>query len=111
MTKPMRIDFVSDVSCPWCIIGLKGLEQALERIGDAVDAEIHFQPFELNPHMPAGGQNIVEHIAQKYGSSPQQSAANREMIRARARSEEHTSELQSLLRTSYAVFCLKKNKQ
>lgn len=84
MPKPMKIDFVSDVSCPWCIIGLRGLEQALECVGDLVEAEIHFQPFELNPHMPAEGQNIVEHVAQKYGSTPEQSAAAREAIRARA---------------------------
>lgn len=82
--RPMKIDFVSDISCPWCIIGLRGLEEALAHTSDIVDAAIRFQPFELNPHMPAGGQNIVEHVAQKYGSSPEQSAANREMIRARA---------------------------
>jgi predicted DsbA family dithiol-disulfide isomerase len=80
----MKIDFVSDVSCPWCIIGLRGLEEALARTGDLVDARITFQPFELNPAMPPEGQNIVEHVAQKYGSTPEQSAANREMIRARA---------------------------
>jgi predicted DsbA family dithiol-disulfide isomerase len=84
MARPMKIDFVSDVSCPWCIIGLRGLEEALARAGDIVDANIRFQPFELNPDMPPEGQNIVEHIAQKYGSTPEQSAANREMIRARA---------------------------
>jgi predicted DsbA family dithiol-disulfide isomerase len=80
----MKIDFVSDVSCPWCIIGLRGLEEALARTGDVVDAHITFQPFELNPAMPPEGQNIVEHVAQKYGSTPEQSAANREMIRGRA---------------------------
>ena len=84
MTRRMRIDFVSDVSCPWCAIGLFGLERALERTADAVTAEITFQPFELNPAMPPGGQNIVEHIAQKYGSTPERSAATREMIRSRA---------------------------
>ncbi len=84
MSKPMKIDFVSDVSCPWCVIGLKGLEAALERVGDLVQAEIRFQPFELNPNMPPEGQNIVEHVGQKYGSSPERSAAAREMIRARA---------------------------
>jgi predicted DsbA family dithiol-disulfide isomerase len=84
MTKPMKIDFVSDVSCPWCVIGLGGLEAALGRVGDLVQADIHFQPFELNPDMPAGGENIVEHIGRKYGSSPEQSARNREMIKARA---------------------------
>src|ERR1700735_2790149 len=84
MGQLMKIDFVSDVSCPWCIIGLRGLEEALARTGDVVDAEISFQPFELNPGMPPEGQNLVEHIPQKYGSTPEQSAANREMIRARA---------------------------
>ena len=84
MTRPMKIDFVSDVSCPWCIIGLKGLEEALVRVGDLVDADIRFQPFELNPHMPAEGQDLVEHVAQKYGSTPEQYFERREMIRARA---------------------------
>ena len=86
MTTPIKIDFVSDVSCPWCIVGLGGLEEALRRVGDLVEADIRFQPFELNPAMPAGGQNIVEHIGEKYGSTPAQSAANREMIHARAAS-------------------------
>jgi predicted DsbA family dithiol-disulfide isomerase len=84
MTTPMKIDFVSDIACPWCVIGLGGLEQALARVGDLVSADIHFQPFELNPDMPAAGENIVEHIAKKYGSTPAQSAANRAAIRDRA---------------------------
>ena len=84
MSVPIKIDFVSDVSCPWCIIGLNGLEQAIRRIGDDIETSITFQPFELNPTMPAGGQEIGEHIAEKYGSTPEQSAANRAMIRARA---------------------------
>lgn len=83
MKSTMKIDFVSDVSCPWCVIGLKSLETALSRVGDQVVAEIHFQPFELNPQMPAGGQDIGEHLAQKYGSTPEQSQRNREAIRAR----------------------------
>ena len=82
--KSMTIDFVSDVVCPWCIIGLNGLEQALARVGDLVTADIHFQPFELNPDMPPEGQNIREHVAQKYGSTPDRSAAARTMIRDRA---------------------------
>jgi len=82
--KPIKIDFVSDVSCPWCAIGLHGLEQALERTRDVVDAEIVFQPFELNPAMVPEGENIVEHIGKKYGSTPEQSATNRAMIRERA---------------------------
>jgi predicted DsbA family dithiol-disulfide isomerase len=84
MAARLKIDFVSDVSCPWCIIGLRGLESALARAKDTVNADIMFQPFELNPDMPAGGQNIVEHIREKYGSTPEQSDANRAMIRDRA---------------------------
>ncbi len=86
MTKPLKIDFVSDVSCPWCIVGLGGLETALERVGDLVQADIHFQPFELNPNMPPEGQNIVEHVGQKYGATPEQSAVNRKAIHDRAAS-------------------------
>jgi predicted DsbA family dithiol-disulfide isomerase len=83
MTAPLKIDFVSDVSCPWCVIGLKALEQALEQVGPGVAANIHFQPFELNPQMAPEGEDIVEHIARKYGSTPEQMQASREGIRAR----------------------------
>ncbi len=65
MPKQMKIDIVSDIACPWCIIGLKGLEQAFANAADAIDADLIFHPFELNPAMPAGGQNIVEHIVEK----------------------------------------------
>ena len=84
MSKRLKIDFVSDVSCPWCVIGLGGLEEALRRVGTLVHADIHFQPFELNPGMPPEGQNIAEHLAQKYGASREQSAANRKAIQDRA---------------------------
>jgi predicted DsbA family dithiol-disulfide isomerase len=83
VTTPIKIDFVSDVSCPWCIIGLKSLEQALDRMGDEVQAAMHFQPFELNPNMQPEGQDINEHLTEKYGSTPEQAAQNREAIRAR----------------------------
>jgi predicted DsbA family dithiol-disulfide isomerase len=79
----MKIDFVSDVSCPWCAIGLKSLEEALARIGDDVKAELHFQPFELNPQMPPEGQDIGEHLAEKYGATAEQTARTQEAIRAR----------------------------
>jgi predicted DsbA family dithiol-disulfide isomerase len=82
-TTPIRIDFVSDVSCPWCAIGLSSLEVALSRLGDSVQAQIHFQPFELNPHMVPEGQDITEHLRQKYGASPAQQEQTREMIRQR----------------------------
>ena len=84
MTRRLKIDFVSDVSCPWCIIGLGGLEEALRRVEGLVEAEIHFRPFELNPDMPPEGQNIGEHVMMKYGATPEQSAGTRAMIKARA---------------------------
>ena len=83
MTKQLRIDFVSDVSCPWCAVGLKSLEQALLTLGDDVRVDLHFQPFELNPNMPPEGQDIVEHVTEKYGASLEQQASSREMIRER----------------------------
>jgi predicted DsbA family dithiol-disulfide isomerase len=79
---PLRIDFVSDISCPWCAIGLKSLETALARIPE-VAAELHFQPFELNPSMGPAGQDITEHITEKYGSTPAQQEQSRDMIRQR----------------------------
>jgi predicted DsbA family dithiol-disulfide isomerase len=81
MATPLRIDFVSDVACPWCVIGLRSLLAALERIGEEVEAEIHFQPFELNPDMPPEGQNTTEHVRQKYGSTPERSSQVRQVIR------------------------------
>ena len=83
MTTTLKIDFVSDVSCPWCVIGLRALDQALQRVKDDVRAELHFQPFQLNPGMPAEGQEITEHITEKYGITPEQANANRENIRQR----------------------------
>lgn len=83
MTTTMRIDFVSDIACPWCAVGLGALEKALERLDGQVTAEIHFQPFELNPDMPPGGQDLGEHLRQKYGSTPEQQARTRAMITAR----------------------------
>ncbi|HEX7848486.1 MAG TPA: DsbA family oxidoreductase [Sphingomonas sp.] len=84
MARPIKIDFVSDIACPWCAVGLSGLEEALARTGDLIDARITFQPFELNPDMPPEGEDAVEHITRKYGISAEQAAANRETIRDRA---------------------------
>ena len=85
MAKTLHIDFVSDIVCPWCVVGLGGLEAALEKLkAEGIEARVHFQPFELNPQMPPEGENIVEHIGRKYGSTPEQSAANRAMITQRA---------------------------
>jgi len=83
MSTALKIDFISDVSCPWCIIGLRALDQALEHLGDEVQAQIHFQPFELNPKMGPEGQEIFEHISEKYGSTREQYQANAENIRQR----------------------------
>jgi predicted DsbA family dithiol-disulfide isomerase len=79
----VRIDFVSDVSCPWCAVGLKSLESALQNLDGKITADIHFQPFELNLAMPAEGEDVAEHIRKKYGSTPAQFAQNQENIRAR----------------------------
>ena len=79
----LRIDFVSDVSCPWCAVGLASLQRALQQLDGEVAAEIHFQPFELNPQMAAEGEDSTAHLVRKYGSSAQQIDANREMIRER----------------------------
>ncbi len=83
MTTRVTIDFVSDVSCPWCVIGLKALEQAVANMTEEIDAEIRFQPFELNPQMPAEGQDLDEHLLQKYGATPEQFAGTRQAIRDR----------------------------
>ena len=79
----MKIDFVSDVACPWCAVGLASLQQALKNSADAVQATLHFQPFELNPDMPPGGEDVNEHLARKYGGTPEQFEANRAAIRQR----------------------------
>ncbi|MET0375048.1 MAG: DsbA family oxidoreductase [Rhizorhabdus sp.] len=84
MLRPIKIDFVSDISCPWCVVGLRGLEIALERTSDIIRADIRFHPFELNPMMAKEGENVGEHVARKYGSTPAQSVAARTMIRDRA---------------------------
>lgn len=71
----VQIDIVSDVMCPWCIVGYRQLEQALAQT--QMGARIRWHPFELNPNMPPEGQNLTEHIAEKYGATPEQSAQNR----------------------------------
>jgi predicted DsbA family dithiol-disulfide isomerase len=79
----MKIDFVSDVACPWCAVGLGALEQAIANLGSDIQTEIHFQPFQLNPDMPPEGQDIGEHLTQKYGSTAAQQEQTYAMIRAR----------------------------
>jgi predicted DsbA family dithiol-disulfide isomerase len=83
MAATLKIDFVSDIACPWCAVGLGALEQALEKLKGEVQAQLHFQPFELNPNMAPGGQDLSEHLTQKYGSTPEQQAQIRANISAR----------------------------
>ncbi|MBT1451266.1 DsbA family oxidoreductase [Glaciecola sp. XM2] len=82
-TQKLRIDIVSDVSCPWCIIGYKALEQALSQLTDSVKADIHWQPFELNPNMLTEGEDVDEHLMNKYRIDEKQIMANRENIHQR----------------------------
>lgn len=81
--KTLKIDFVSDVACPWCAVGLNALERALQNIGDDIVVELEFQPFELNPTMAPEGANAAEYLKAKYGMSDQQLAHNRGVIRER----------------------------
>ena len=83
MPQPIKIDFVSDVACPWCAVGLKALEAAIARVGGDLQVDLHFQPFELNPQMPREGEDAVEHLTRKYGITEQQAAQSGEAIRAR----------------------------
>jgi predicted DsbA family dithiol-disulfide isomerase len=79
----MKIDFVSDVACPWCAVGLLSLEEALTRLGNEVSVELHFQPFELNPQMAPEGEDAMQHLQRKYGASPEQLAGTRAQLRER----------------------------
>ena len=72
---PLQVDIVSDVVCPWCIIGYKQLQKALDIMAGQFDVTIRWHPFELNPRMPEEGQNLREHLSQKYGSTIEQSKA------------------------------------
>ena len=83
MSKHLKLDIVSDVSCPWCIIGYLALNQALTKLAPDITTDITWQPFELNPRMPKEGQDITEHLTKKYGISIEQSEHNRLMIKER----------------------------
>lgn len=80
--EPLRIDIISDVVCPWCIVGFRQLTRALDSAPDEAATEIHWHPFELNPQMPPEGQDLREHIAEKYGSTEEQSQAVRDRLSA-----------------------------
>jgi predicted DsbA family dithiol-disulfide isomerase len=79
----MKLEFISDVACPWCAIGLNSLERALARIGSDVQAELTLEPFELNPDMPPEREDVLAYVARKYGSSAEELAARQAMIRER----------------------------
>ena len=84
MPAKLRLDLVSDVVCPWCVVGLKGLKIALAEVADVVEPELTLHPFELNPDMAPEGEPIGEHVRRKYGATPEASAANRANIAAQA---------------------------
>uniref|UniRef100_S0DGR7 Putative disulfide oxidoreductase n=1 Tax=termite gut metagenome TaxID=433724 RepID=S0DGR7_9ZZZZ len=86
MKLPLTIDFVSDIACPWCAIGLSSLQLALSQLADTVDAQITVHPFELNPQMGPQGEAIVDYLGKKYGRTPQQIAEAQAMIRERGAS-------------------------
>ncbi len=79
---PLRVDIVSDVVCPWCIIGYRQLQKALDSLPGRFDVSLHWHPFELNPDMPEEGQDLREHLAWKYGTTPEQSRAARARLTA-----------------------------
>ncbi len=83
MSRTLDIEFVSDVACPWCAVGLASLERAIGNLAGEVEVRMHFEPFELNPQMGPEGQDVTEHLTQKYGSTAEQQAAARAGIRQR----------------------------
>ena len=93
MAKLIRIDFVSDVVCPWCAVGLASLNAALARLGDEIAVEIHYQPFELNPDLPKAGEAIAEHLGRKYGMTPAQLEQSGQALVQRAASVGFTIDL------------------
>lgn len=82
MSDKIKLDIVSDVVCPWCTIGYKRLERAIAEMGIKDQVEIEWQPFELNPNMPVEGQNITEHLTEKYGASAEDQKRSKEHMTA-----------------------------
>lgn len=79
----LRLDFISDINCPWCALGLANLRAALAQLGDEIKVELHFQPFELNPQLPREGVDLVDYLRNKYGMTAEQVAANHATLRER----------------------------
>ena len=94
MASKLKIDIISDVVCPWCTIGYKRLEKAITEMGVEDQIELEWQPFELNPHMPTEGENVQEHIANKYGAS----------LEDQKRSQEHMLEVGAELGFTFDYF-------
>lgn len=84
MKPTIKIDYVSDIACPWCAVGLGNLNQAIAQLSDKANFEVHFRPFELNPKMPLGGQDAIEHLTEKYSLTVEQVQTNQENIRTKA---------------------------
>ena len=80
----MKVDFVSDFTCPWCAIGLAVLDQAIHQLRDELCVELRMQPFELNPDIPPTGEDLADYVARKYGAGPDELAARQEFVRERA---------------------------
>lgn len=80
-TSTMRVDIVSDVVCPWCVVGYRQLTTAAKKMDPALALTVHWHPFELNPSMGSDGQNLHEHISEKYGTTRQQNLKGRERLR------------------------------
>jgi predicted DsbA family dithiol-disulfide isomerase len=81
----MNIDFVSDVACPWCAVGLNALERALEKLGPEVSVSLRFQPFELNPSMPKEGADTIAYLTKKYGMAAADVARVQQTLQERGR--------------------------
>jgi predicted DsbA family dithiol-disulfide isomerase len=94
MTGSVAIDFISDVVCPWCALGVTALEQAIENVAGEISVELTFKPFELNPDMPAEGENAVAHLMRKYGRSAEDVAAGKAMQIARGEAIGFTFDLE-----------------
>ncbi|MPQ69705.1 MULTISPECIES: DsbA family oxidoreductase [unclassified Pseudomonas] len=85
MNAQVKLDFISDVVCPWCALGVTALEQAIANLADEVSVELTFKPFELNPDMPAEGEHAVRHMMRKYGRSAEEVAAGKQMLMTRGK--------------------------
>jgi predicted DsbA family dithiol-disulfide isomerase len=81
--KTLQIDFVSDVACPWCAVGLHSLERAVEKVAGEIGVKLQFQPFELNPQMTPEGADTMQYLSEKYGIDEAQIRRNQAAIRAR----------------------------